>query len=168
MTKSPQGERNILQIEFIQQYAHTWHVLAGIVKDFERETWLHFGCGTMTPARDTFHLLQGVKYYIEDTSIVTFASGKSFDSHCGTAPEAELPSQADVLACITELQANTEAWLSHMDFAAENKTFEWTGKTQLSVALFLLRHMLYHLGELSSMLNESKHGVAEDNWVKAL
>jgi hypothetical protein len=28
--------------------------------------------------------------------------------------------------------------------------------------------MLYHLGELSSMLNESKQGVAEDNWFKAL
>jgi len=28
--------------------------------------------------------------------------------------------------------------------------------------------MLYHLGELSSMLNESKQGVAEDNWFKTL
>ncbi|HTP08284.1 MAG TPA: hypothetical protein VMP08_08545 [Anaerolineae bacterium] len=153
---------------FIQQYAHTWRVLAGIIKDFDRETWLHYGCGTMTPARDTFHLLQGVKYYIEDSSTVTFASGKSFDSHCGTVPEAELPSQADVLACIAVLQTKTEAWLCTMSFEAENKSFEWTGQTQFSVALFLLRHMLYHIGELSSMLNESKHGMTEDNWTKTL
>jgi hypothetical protein len=159
---------NILKNEFINQYAHTWRTLAGIVKDFDCETWLHFGCGTMTPARDTFHLLQGVKYYIEDRSTLTFASGKSFYSQCGTVPEAELPSQADVLTCIAELRAKTEVWLSTTDFAAENKTFEWTGESRLSVALFLLRHMLYHIGELSSMLNESRHGIAEDNWVKAL
>ncbi len=157
-----------MKTEFIQQYAHTWRTLAGIVKDFDRETWLHYGCGTMTPARDTFHLLQGVKYYIEESSITTFVSGKSFDNHCGTISEDLLPSQADVLACIDELQNRTEAWLSNMDFAAENTAFTWTGTTQCSVALFLLRHMLYHVGELSSMLNESKHGVAEDNWVKAL
>ena len=66
------------------------------------------------------------------------------------------------------MQAKTEAWLSDMDFTAENRTFEWAGKTKLGVALFLLRHMLYHLGELGSMLNESKQGVAEDNWFKAL
>ncbi len=157
-----------MKSEFIQQYAHTWRVLEGIVKDFDRGTWLHFGCGTMTPARDAFHLLQGVKYYIEDSSTVTFASGKSFDSHCGTVPEAELPSQADVVACIDELKAKTEAWLSAMDLAAENTAFPWAGKTKLSVVLFLLRHNLYHIGELSSMLNESKQGLAEDNWVKAL
>ncbi len=157
-----------MKSEFIQQYAHTWRVLEGIVKDFDRGAWLHFGCGTMTPARDTFHLLQGVKYYIEDSSTVTFTSGKSFDSHCGTVPEAELPSQADVVACIDELKAKTEAWLTALDFAAENTTFAWTGKTRLSVVLFLLRHNLYHIGELSSMLNGSRQGVAEDNWVKAL
>jgi hypothetical protein len=161
-------ERNLLKTELINQYAHTWRMLAGIVADFDRETWLHFGCGTMTPARDTFHLLQGVKYYIADRSTLTFASGKSFDSQCGTVPEAELPSQADILACIVALQTKTESWLSEMDFAAENTAFPWTGKAQFSVALFLLRHMLYHLGELSSMLNESKQGVAEDNWVRAL
>jgi hypothetical protein len=157
-----------VKTEFIHQYAHTWRTLAGIVKDFDQETWLHHGCGTMTPARDTLHLLQGVKYYIEDQSTVAFASGKSFASHCHLAGEELLPSQADVLACITDLQAKTAVWLSNLDFAAENTTFEWTGKTQVSVALFLLRHMQYHLGELSSMLNESKQGAAEDNWFNTL
>ena len=125
-----------MKTEFIQQYAHTWRTLAGIVKDFDRETWLHYGCGTMTPARDTFHLLQGVKYYIEDSSIKTFVSGKSFDNHCGTISEDLLPSQADVLACIDELQNKTEAWLSNMDFAAENTAFTWTGDRKLMHALF--------------------------------
>ena len=49
-----------------------------------------------------------------------------------------------------------------------NETFPWAGKTKLGVVIFLLRHTTYHLGELSSLLNESRDGNAEDNYVKAL
>jgi hypothetical protein len=66
------------------------------------------------------------------------------------------------------LQAKTEKWLSEMDFHAENRSFEWAGETKLGVVLFLLRHSVFHIGELSSLLNESKNGDAEDNYVKAL
>jgi hypothetical protein len=62
----------------------------------------------------------------------------------------------------------TEIWLTEVDFQAENKKFHWAGKTNVGPVLFLLRHTLYHIGELSSLLNESKNGVADDNWVKAL
>jgi hypothetical protein len=54
------------------------------------------------------------------------------------------------------------------NFKVENKIFYWAGKTKLGLVLFLLRHTLHHIGELSSLLNESKNGVADDNWVKAL
>lgn len=94
-----------MKTELIDQYAHTWRTLAGIVQDFDAETWLHYGCGAMTPARDIFHLLQGVKYYTEDRTTVTAV---------------------------------------------------------------LVTPYAVHLGELSSMLNESKQGVAEDNWFKTL
>lgn len=59
-----------------------------------------------------------------------------------------------------------EKWLTEVDYQAENKKFYWAGETQLGLVLFLLRHTLYHVGELSSLLNESKNGVADDNWVK--
>jgi hypothetical protein len=55
-----------------------------------------------------------------------------------------------------------------MDFGAENRSFDWAGETKLGVVIFLLRHNLYHIGELSSLLNESRNGEAEDHWVKAL
>lgn len=152
----------------IQQYEHTWRIFERIVKAFDRHAWLYTGRGTTTPARLAFHILQGVKYYIEDTATITFASGKSFASNCATVPAEELPSQNDLLVCIDELKVKTAAWLSAMDFAAENRLFGWAGKTKLGVALFLLRHTLYHLGELSSLLNESRDGDAEDYWVNAL
>ena len=142
-------------------------IFEGITKDFDNDTWIHTGCGTTTPARIAFHILQGVKYYIEDSSTIVFASGKSFEGDWRTVKEEELPSQNDVLTCIDELKAKTEKWLSEMDYSSENRSFDWAGKTKLGVVIFLLRHNLYHIGELSSLLNESRNGEAEDNWIKA-
>lgn len=55
-----------------------------------------------------------------------------------------------------------------MDLAGENQDFPWAGSSRGGVALFSLRHMLYHLGELSALLNESKQGIVEDHYVKAI
>jgi hypothetical protein len=153
--------------EFTQQYQHTWRIFEGIVEDFDSDSWIHTGCGMTTPARIAFHLLQGVRYYIEDSSALTFVSGKSFEGDWKTAKEEELPSQNDILTCLNELRVKTEKWLSEMDYAAENRSFDWAGQTKVGVVIFLLRHNLYHIGELSALLNESKHGTAEDNWIKA-
>jgi hypothetical protein len=157
-----------MKTEFIKQYAHTWRVFERLVNDFDADAWIHTGRRTTTPVRLSFHILKAVKYYLEDSSTILFESGKFFDSNCETAKEEDLPSQNDILGCINELKVKTEKWLSEMDFSAENESFEWAGETKLGVVIFLLRHSLYHLGELSSLLNESKNGDAEDNYVKAL
>ena len=157
-----------MKTDFINQYAHTWRVFERLVSDFDADAWLHTGRKATTPARLSFHILKATKYYLEDASTLFFESGKPFEMNCETAPEAELPSQKDILACIQEIRLRTEKWLSEMDFGAENKAFSWAGATKMGVALFSLRHNLYHLGELSSLLNESKNGNAEDNYVKAL
>jgi hypothetical protein len=93
-----------MKTEVIKQYAHTWRVFEGIVKDFDKDAWIHTGRGTTTPARTAFHILKGVKYYIEDSSTILFASGKSFESNWETVKEEDLPSQNDILACIYELK----------------------------------------------------------------
>ncbi len=157
-----------MKTEFINHYAHTWRVFERLVNDFDDNAWIHTGRKTTTPVRLAFHILKAVKYYLEDSSSTLFESGKLFDINCETAKEENLPSQNDILACIGEFKVKTEKWLSEMDFSSENKSFEWAGKTKLGVVIFLLQHSLYHLGELSSLLNESRNGDVEDNYVKAL
>jgi hypothetical protein len=152
----------------IEQYAHTWRIFERLVRDFDADAWIAAGRGANTPARLSFHILKGVKYYIEDSTTHSFASGKPLESDWETISADELPSQGDILACLGVLRAGTEAWLSTMDYDAENLTFPWAGSTRLGVALFLLRHSLYHMGELSGLLNESRRGRVEDHWVKAL
>lgn len=52
-----------------------------------------------------------------------------------------------------------------MDFDSGNYSFKLAEETKLGVVLFSLRHTLFHLGELSSLLNEGKNGDIEDNFV---
>ncbi|MBN2502622.1 MAG: hypothetical protein JXB38_17715 [Anaerolineales bacterium] len=157
-----------MHTEFIQQYDHIWRVFAELVRTFDADAWLHTGRDATTPARLSLHILQSTKYYLEDVSELMFASGKPFDCNSMTTPNADLPSQNDILDCIETFRGKTECWLAEMDYASTEHPFDWAGATRLGVALFLLKHSVYHLGELSSLLNESKHGEAEDIYVKAL
>jgi hypothetical protein len=158
----------MMNTELISQYSHIWRVFERLVNDFDDAAWVYTGRKATTPVRLSFHILKATKYYLEDTSTIEFASGKSFDINCETANEEALPSRSDVLNCIQEFAEKTENWLAEMDINSVNKAFEWAGKTKLGVVIFLLKHSVYHLGELSSLLNESKNGEAEDNYVKAL
>lgn len=157
-----------MKADMIQQFGHTWRVFERLAGDFDPQAWLHTGRGTITPARLSLHILQSVRYYMQAATPVGFASGKDFECNWIEVADAALPSQADVLACIGEMKEQTTCWLEAMDFSCENQAFSWAGKTRMGVALFSLRHMLYHLGELSSLLNESRSGVVEDHYVKAI
>ena len=153
--------------EFIKQYEHTWKVFERIVINFDNDAWIHAGRRSYTPVRLAFHILKSTKYYIEDSSTFHFASGITLESEWETTPEDNLPTQNDIVVCINELKVKAEGWLSEMDFSAKNTSFDWAGETKLGVVIFLLRHTLYHLGELSCLLNESRNGDVEDIYVKA-
>lgn len=157
-----------MQNEFVSQYAHTWRVFIRLVNDFDDESWLYTGRDATTPARLSFHILKSTKYYLGDLSEMKFISGKSFEINGQTAVEDELPSRDDILQGIVEFSRKTETWLSGLDYMSANDVFPWAGETKLALAIFLLRHSLYHLGELSCLLNESRNGNVEDNYVKAL
>lgn len=154
--------------EFIQQYRHTWRVFERLVKDFDAEAWLQTGRGAITPARLALHILLGTQYYLEAKIPFQYPSGKPFEPNWETTKTDDLPTQNDILAFIHEMKSQTEKWLSDLDYGAENKAFPWAGETQFGVVLFLLRHSQFHIGELSSLLNESKAGVVEDHYIKAL
>ncbi len=153
--------------ELIFQYRHFWRVFIRIIESFDKEAWIHAGRKSYVPARIAFHILKSIKYYLEDTTPLHFASGKSFESNWETTKVEDLPSQNDILLGINELQARTESWLSEKDLSSKNTAFDWAGDTKLGVTLFSLRHALYHLGELSSLLNESRNGNVEDIYANA-
>jgi hypothetical protein len=138
-----------------------------LVRDFDQDAWVHTGRKPNTPVHLAFHILKSVKFYMEDATPIHFPSGRILEKEWETVKEEDLPTQNDLVDCILEMKGKTDSWLSGMDFSDKNTTFDWAGETRLGVVIFSLRHFLYHLGELSSLLNESKNGVVEDNYVKA-
>jgi hypothetical protein len=156
----------MLKTEFLKQYEFTWNLFKRLVNDFDRDAWKHTGRGATTPVRLSLQILQAAKYYLKDKSEIVFESGKPFDINTENVPVEALPTQDDLTICISDFRKKTEKWLSDMEFVAKNVSFDWAGETQLSVVIFLLRHSLFHLGELSSLLNESKNGEVEDHFVK--
>ena len=150
--------------ELIQQFAHSWRTFDAIVNDFDPDAWLNTGRGVITPVRLSFHLLQSIQYYIEDGTYSVFASGRDFGQNWETMDEADLPSQDDIRSAIRDFKGLTENWLRNMDLLSVNTTFDWAGKTKMGVVIFTLRHFVYHMGELSSLLNESLNGNANDNF----
>ncbi len=154
--------------EFTKQYAHTWRAFERIVQDFDADAWLQAGRGVITPARVSLHTILGTNYYLEDLTEIHFASGKPFSPDWQDVKTDDLPTQDDIVTCIHETKIKTEKWLSNLDYSALNESFPWAGETMLGVVLFLLRHIIFHVGELSSLLSESKNGSVQDHWVKAL
>ena len=126
------------------------------------------GAGHLRPARVALHILLGTHYYLEDQTPFQYPSGKPFEIEWQSIKTDDLPTQNDILAYMREMIEKTEKWLTDLDFGAENKPFPWAGATKLGVVLFLLRHSQFHIGELGSLLNESKEGIVEDHYVKAL
>jgi uncharacterized damage-inducible protein DinB len=153
-----------LNQEVIFQFAHVWRTFEAVVNEFDSDRWLLTGRGLITPARLSFHMLQSIRYYIEDSTITRFTSGLSFNQNWETAENETLPSQNDITTCAGEFKSLTDDWLRKMDLTSDNATFPWAGKTKLGLVLFTMRHFTYHMGELSMLLNESCHGNANDNF----
>jgi len=152
----------------VQQYNHAWKMFYLMVNEFDTDSWLKTGCSYIIPARISYHIIGGVNYYIENESKISLISGKENNWNWEKAPIEDLPTKEDIIELIHVYKIKTENWIDNCNFEDENKKFGWTGTNQMSVAIFLLRHMEYHVGELNLLLHMTKDGRANDNWVKAL
>lgn len=152
----------------VNQYNHAWKMFYLIVSDLDKDSWLKTGCSYIIPARIAYHIIGGVNYYIDNEAKITLLSGKENTWNWENAPTEDLPTKDDIIDLIHVFKAKTDNWINNCAFEAENQKFGWTGINKISVVLFLLRHMEYHIGELNLLLHISKNGSANDNWVKAL
>ena len=154
-----------MKSELIAKFDQSWRLFARIVQQFDDLSWLQTGRRQITPAGFSLHVLQSVKFYLEDKSTMEFESGKPFEPKWETVKKEDLPSRQDILACAKIFQQKVTTWINEMDINAKNTSFDWTGETNLGTVLFMLHHMVFHIGELSALLNESKKGDVEDSYV---
>lgn len=148
--------------DFRMQFTQTWRILEELVRAFDDESWKQAGCGYVTPARVAYHILLGIEYYTG--SETTWRGGLGVD-WTTMSPEA-LPSQTEVLRMAAALKLHVVAWLSSLDLEEAEEAFPWTGRTRSGVLLFLLRHTMYHIGEMNALLYVLRHGEVDDYWMK--
>lgn len=153
--------------EILNQFNHTWKMFFKMVNDFDEESWTITGCTYIIPARIAYHIIGGVNFYIGNETIEKFLSGKNNDWNWEHALVENLPTKEDIIDFIHIYKVKTDNWINNIDIDAINTKFEWTGKTNISVIMFLLRHMEYHIGELNLLLHISTNGKAKDNWINA-
>lgn len=153
--------------ELKTKYAKTWRFFTRLVKDFNDDAWLHTGRRDYVPARLSLHILQSAAYYIQVSNLKPLSSGVPFTKDCWGLAENELPAREEVQNYIEYIKGATDTWLDQSNPGSENNSFEWTGNTNLAVILFSFQHTMFHLGELCSLLNESRNGDVEDHYIYA-
>jgi hypothetical protein len=156
-----------MKTALIQQYAKVYRVQVLLVNEFSKDAWLNTGRKGYSPVRLALHELQSIKYYLQDETPDKLASGKDLNDDCWKMAAADLPTQEELVSWVKVFAARTEKWLKEMDLDKKNTSFPWAGDTDGAIALFMFQHYLFHLGELSGLLNESKDGEVEDLYVKA-
>ncbi len=143
------------------QFAQSMKILEEIVTRIDDDLWRNGGCGYQTPVRVAYHILLGVGYYIGYESSLKRRIGDDLEG----VPVDSLPSQKDILQLIDELNPQIREWIASLDFDGANTKFPWAGETHTGLFLFLLRHTMYHMGELNSLLYQAKSGRLDDLWM---
>ncbi len=153
--------------EILSQFDHGWRVFTRLVTEFNKSAWFEHGRGAITPARFCLHILQSFNFYMMSDEYLLLVSRKKLSSDPWEVEKKELPTQSEMLEMILYFKEKTITWINDLTLEEKNEDFEWTGETKFSVVIFVLRHFMYHLGEVSGLLNEVKNGDVDDIYVNS-
>ncbi len=150
-----------LRAVLIGQFERSWRMVEEAVGAFSAEEWRTGEIDYLTPARLAYHILETAEFYSGETR-ENFSWGHRFGCDWEGAEREALPTQADVLAYLTEMRSRVEAWLAEVDLSAADAAFPWPGDTVLDRAVYLQRHTHHHIGELWSEIKRRGHDLP--NW----
>jgi hypothetical protein len=116
----------------------------------------------LVPARLAFHVIQACDFHLDDHP--GQYNWHRFGLDWEEAQGQEFPGKAETLAYLEETKAKVEAWLRRLGDAglvgpdASHKYFP----TALEHALYTLRHLQYHLGQVDAVFN--RRGIKSPEW----
>ena len=147
--------------ELLAQYLHTWKMLDRLVGEISDEDWDGEASDYLRPGRLAFHIMLAAEFYTDQMSPMRERFPNQWDEfHAETIPD-----RASFRAYAHRAQKGVARWLLGEALDAQEERFPWAGTTRRSVALFLLRHSLYHLGEMNAMLFRGSNGATADPWM---
>lgn len=145
----------------VEQYGRAWDMTRELVEGFAEDRWRSGDHSGLIPARWALHALDGADFYSRPTVEGFVSEVRHID---WSGPADQIPDQRWALEYLERVAGRSREWLASVtDEAWLGPTpFHWTGGTVLESAVYALRHLTYHLGELSMLLREA--GAEETAW----
>jgi uncharacterized damage-inducible protein DinB len=153
--------KNEVARELLAQYLHTWRMLDRLVGETSDEEWDVEASDYLRPGRLAFHIMLSAEFYTDQTSPMRERFPRQWDEFRAQT----IPDRASFRAYAQGVQKGVARWLLGEPLDAQEERFPWAGTTRRSVALFLLRHSLYHMGEMNAMLFRASNGATADPWM---
>lgn len=153
--------KNEVARELLAQYMHTWKMLNQLVGQISDAEWDAAAPDYLQPARLALHIMLSAEFYTDQMSPMRERFPRQWDEF----HSEHIPDRVSFRAYAQRVQKGAGGWLLSESLDTLEERFPWAGTTRRSVAVFLLRHSLYHMGEMNAMLFRSSNGVTADPWM---
>lgn len=155
------ARKNEFERELLAQFLHTWKMLNDLVDEATEEEWTSPGMDYLQPVRLALHIMLAAEYFTDQASEMRSRyKGQWAEFH-----DENLPGKAEFTAYARRVQKGVGAWVLAGSLDEPEERFPWAGSTRRAVSVFLLRHSLYHLGELNAILFTGREGGIPDPWM---
>jgi hypothetical protein len=143
------------------QWLRMFSMLRNAINVLPAEEWISGETLYQRPAGLVLHILQSIDYY---AGLVQGDGSEHELTQIGWQERdaAKFPDQAAIQEYLDVVEQRLASFLVKADFQAEEKLFNWTGKTVLSRTLYSLRHAGHHLADLAMELQ--RRGFEPPNW----
>ncbi len=151
--------------DLIEQFKRTWRTLREIVEKTPEAEWKAGSDNYLIPARLTYHILFTADLYATPMSYEEYKPHRTYKLNWETAKPEELPSREMMMVYIGNTEKKVNGWIQELGsegLLKEQDDYDWTGKTPLGRALYILRHNQNHIGEINAELR--RRGLEGGKW----
>jgi hypothetical protein len=151
--------------EVLEQFRRTWDEFRDIVRKMPDEAWGTGPLDYLVPARLAYHILRFANMYASNEHYTVYNAAPQYQLQGEfEAPLADLPTREQVLANISQTEATVKQWLLGLGdggLAQPEDKYPWTASMPIGRAMYGLRHIMWHVGELNALLRIRGYGQGE-------
>lgn len=145
--------------EVLEQFNRTLAEFRDVVRKMPDEAWCEGTTNYLVPARLAYHILYYANLYVSDAHYTAYCPESQYEIEMDwdETPPEELPSREEVLTYIDQTEAAVKQWLLNLGdegLVTPEDKYPWTSSLPLGRAIYGMRHILWHVGELNALLRE--------------
>jgi hypothetical protein len=143
----------------IEQLDRAWDILMESVEGFSEEEWRSGPDYQLVPARLVHHVIETAEFHTRP-SAEEFVWGDCFGEELETVDPVALANRGETLEYMKLVRRQVKSWIKKLGdegLKSPDPSFICPGTYHLDRALYLLRHIQHHVGELSAELKRRGH-----------